>query len=86
MLYDTCCLYRVLWLGFVACFVLCCVCVIGTRRLIPESHSEVNIHDGDDGGIVLDIYRQKHRGLKACPYMLIALGKWIFKLGFSGVL
>ncbi|XP_076445793.1 mitogen-activated protein kinase kinase kinase 4-like [Babylonia areolata] len=31
------------------------------RRLMPESHSEVSIHDGADGGLVLDIHHPRHR-------------------------
>jgi hypothetical protein len=53
------------------CVVLCvmcvfCGCVLGTRRLMHESHSEVNIHDGADGGLELDIHH-RHKGSN--PYL-----------------
>lgn len=33
----------------------------GARRF-HESRSEVNIYDGDDGGLVMDIQHLRHRG------------------------
>ena len=33
---------------------------------MPESHSEVTIHDGTDGGLVMDIHHQRHRGWSLC--------------------
>ena len=34
----------------------------GTKRHSMDYHSEVEIHEGEDGGIVMDIQPKKNRG------------------------
>ena len=45
---------------------MCMNSLLGVRRFMPESHSEVTIHDGTDGGLVMDIHHQRHRGWSLC--------------------
>ena len=54
---------------------MCLYSLLGARPFLPESQSEVNIHDGTDGGLVMDIRHQKHRGWSL--YLILILHKKI---------
>lgn len=39
-----------------------CTLPLGMKKRSSESNVEVEIHDGEDGGIVMEVHNTKHRG------------------------